>query len=298
MSSTFSIVKINGTALPGTVNGTFDERENDNLREDDGQLHVTSAAVQRCAPMASWTTVALRSLFTVLGTGDEVPFAVLDGVNGLDMLGAEGDTAPGLLAGTTHARRRFVSGLVMLDKISWRSGGLAEASCSAFAQAAAGGTDPVTRALTTAPTIPLNTERLVLSGATINGAHALRKLQSLDVDLAHQVENNDPSQSCYDGGLPFPVVLKQPGAGGAITVSASLVTQDLTTTFANGTVVFTFAVLNHQGVGVSGSQAIVTLNTCLVRSRAIDGPNGAASRRIDCVATFDGTNRPCTLSTV
>ncbi|MCX7032435.1 MAG: hypothetical protein NT046_00460, partial [Arenimonas sp.] len=165
-------------------------------------------------------------------------------------------------------------------------------------QAAAGATDPVTRTDTTAPTIPLNTERLVLVAATINGTSCLRKLQSLDIDIVHQVENNDPTQSCYDGGLPFPVVLKQPGAGGATSVKFSIETQDLTTSFANGAAVFTFAVLNHQGVGVSAQQAIVTLNTCMVRSRMINGPKGAASRRIEGIATFDGTNRPITLSTV
>jgi hypothetical protein len=296
MSSTFSIVKINGTALPGTVNGTFDERENDDLRDDDGQLHVTSASVKRSAPMASWSTVCLRTLFGVLGTGDEVPYVALDGTNGLDMLGAEGDTAPGLASGSVHARRRFLNGLVLLDKISYRPDSIAEASCSAYAKAAAGGTDPVTRTDAAAPTIPLNTERLVLTAATINGTSALRKLQSLDIDIAHQVENNDPGQSCYDGGLPFPVLLKQPGAGGPISVRFAIETQDLTTSFANGTAVFTFAVLNHQGVGVSASTAIVTLNTCLVRSRRINGPKGAASRLIEGIATFDGTNRPCTLS--
>lgn len=298
MSSTFSIVKINGNALPGTVNGTYDERESDDLRDDDGQLHVTSAAVKRAAPMAAWSTVCLRSLFVLLGTGDETPFVALDGVNGLDMLGAESDTAPGLASGSVHARRRFLNGLVMLDKISYRPDSIAEASCSAYAKAAAGGTDPVTRTATTAPTIPLNTERLVLIAATINGANALRMLQSLDIDFAHQVENNDPGQGCYDGGLPFPVVLKQPGAGGAISVRFSIETQDVTTSFANGTAVFTFGVLNHQGIGVGSQRAIVTLNTCQVRSRRITGPKGAASQLIEGIATFDGTNRPCTLSTV
>jgi hypothetical protein len=296
MSSTFNVIKINGTALPGYVDGVFDERETDDVRTDDGALHPTSATVRRAAPKAEFGTVCVRTLFGVLSTGDEVPFAALDGTNGVEMIGAEGDTAPGLASGSVHARRKFLNGLLMLDGISWRQDSLAIARCSVFAKAAAGGTDPVTRTAVAAPTIPVNTERLVLIAATINGVNALPKLQSADLTIDHKVENNDPSQSCYDGGLPWPVALAMPGAAGAAVSKLVLETQDLTTAFANGTVVLTFGVLNAASLGVSANTAIVTLNNCFVRSRLINGPAGAATRRLEIQPVFDGTNRPCTLS--
>lgn len=294
--STFNIVKANGSVIPGAGNVLYDEREKDDVRADDGAMHHTSAAVIRTAPIAQFSTVAVRSLFTALGTGDEVPFVLLDGTNGIELLGAQVAATPGLAGGSVHARRQFVNGILLLDKLSWRSSGLFEAQATAYARSTAGGTDPIVRTATTAPTIPLNTERLGLVSLAIGGSN-VGKLLSIDLDVQHQVENNDEGQGCYDASLPHPVALKMPGAGGATMVKATIDTLDLTSSFANGNLVLNAGVLNHLGVGMGATGIIATINGGFVRSRSITGPGGAAARRLEVFGIYDGTNKPLTIAT-
>lgn len=293
----FNQVTVNGTVIPGQVSGSFDRREREDTRADDGQLHQTSSAVMRAAPRAEFQTVALKTLFTLLGTGDEIPFVALNGTTGIKMIGNKiAATGPGPAASTVHAQRAFLAGLLVLDGISWSPGGVASASASAYATTSAGGTDPVVSTNVAAGTPAVNVERHVLSVCTINGT-AVPQVSSLSIQITHQIDNSDDS-TCYDLGLPYPVICKEPGAGGATEVIATIETADLTTAFANGAFVATFAILNHNGVGTSAATATVTMNTCLVREQSISGSSGQpAGRRITCRATFDGTNKPITLAT-
>lgn len=292
----FNQVTVNGTVIPGQVSGTFDRRESEDVQGNDGSLHQTSAAVMRTAPRAEFQTVALRTMFTLLGTGDEIPFVALNGTTGIKMIGNKIDSAgPGPASGSVHAQRAFVSGLLALDSVSWSPGSVATATASAYATSSAGGTDPVVSTNVAAGTVSTNTERLVLSAATINGT-AVPQIASVSVSIAHQIDNADPG-TCYNLGLPYPIICKEPGAGGATEVVATIETADLTTAFANGAVVLTFAKLNHNGVGTSADTATVTLNACLVREQSISGSSGSpAGRRLTCRATFDGTNKPITLA--
>lgn len=296
-AQSFRFVKVNNTTIPGITDAVFDEREVDAILADDGQLHVTSAQVMQTAPIATFTTRAARSLALLLGTGDEVPVVALDGTNGIDLIGAKADTVPGLESGSVHARRQFLNGLLLLDRLSYRPGDDLMASATAFARSTAGGTDPVIRTPTTAPTLPLGTERCGLSTLSLGGTSALRGLLSLDIEIQHQVENNSAADGCYDGGLPHPVLLKQPGPGGASMVRAVVETLDLTTSFANGALVAAFAAGNHLGVGLSASTLTASVNGGLIRTRSIRGPGGAAARRIEVIGAFNGSTRPFTLAT-
>src|ERR1035437_3983797 len=103
------------------------------------------------------------------------------------MVGLRINTAGGVGrdTGNVHARRKFAAGLLCLNQLSWQPGGLLEASCSAFATSAAGGTDPVVADTVAAPTVPVNTERLVLTGLTI-GALSFTRVSSFAVGIGHR----------------------------------------------------------------------------------------------------------------
>ncbi len=293
----FNIVKVAGSVLVGVSSPNFDRREVQRVSATDGVVHQTGATVRRTAPMASWSSRAVRTIFTLLGTGDEVPFVALDGTNGVELFGGKINTAaPGYAGSTVHARRKFAAGDLYLKKVSWRSNDGASAELEAFALASAGGTDPVDDSNAALPTLPVNTEQMDLSSITIGGG-ALGDVTSLDLDITHQGENND-EEMCYSSGLPHPVLTKKAGVGGAAEILLTIETNDLTASISNGTVVITLAAANNLGVGLSANQAIMTLNNPLIREQSIPGSDGSpGKRRILVRATFDGTNKPLVITT-
>lgn len=287
----FRVVKINGTLLPGVRLPDFQRREKQMPSEADGSIYQTSSPVLRAAPMARWATIAVKTLWGLFGTATRPPYILLDGTNGLELIGPKiNATTPGYDATAVHASRKGLSGLIMLAGLSWRPGDVVEATVEAFWTTSAGGTDPITSAAVALPTIPVNTEQLVLS--SVSGIPSTR-IASLDVAITHQVENNDET-ICYNAGLPFPVLLKQPGVGGSVEVIATFETTDLTTTISNGTVVITMGVLNHNGVGLAAGTAVMTINSPQIREEQISG--SPASRRVTVRGTWDGTNFPVALT--
>lgn len=293
----FSLAALNGTTLVGIRSANFDRRETQSPIGTDGTLHQTGASVIRAAPMAQLTTIAVRSLFAILGTGDEVPFVALNGTTGLVLYGPKiNATGPGYDSGSVHKTLTAANGMVFLDRVSWSPGGVAEASASVYITSTAGGTDPVTASTAALPTLPVNTEQMVLSTLTLNGT-AVTRCASVEVSLSHRAENNDESV-CFNQGLPYPVLLTQAGVGGQTEVMVTIETLDLTTAFANGTVVIAFTSLSALGVGLGSATATMTINGALTREQTIGGENGQPARRQLMIrGTFDGTNKPVTIAT-
>lgn len=288
----FNLVKINGTAQFGVRNPDYQPREKQLPADQDGTVWQTSSPVIRAAPMFRWTTVAVKTLLVLFGTTSRPPNVALDGTNGIEAIGAKiNATGPGYDATTVHASRKCLNGLLVLAGLSWKPGDVVEATCEAYTTSTAGGTNPIVTATVAAPTIPVNTEQLVLS--SVSGIPSTR-IASLDVSITHQVENNDET-ICYNAGLPYPVLLKQPGVGGAVEWLATFETTDLTTALSNGTVSIVFGVLNHNGVGLAAGTATVTLNNCQIREEGITGKPGL--RKVTVRATWDGTSFPGTIAT-
>lgn len=293
----FSLAALNGTTLVGLRSASLDRRESQSPIGTDGTLHQTGNGVIRAAPMAQLTTIAVRSLFGVLGTGDEVPFVALNGSTGLVMYGPKiNASGPGYDSGSTHKTCTALNGMMLLDRVSWSPGQVAEASASVYITSTAGGTDPITVSTAAMPTLPVNTEQMVLSTCTINGT-AVSRVASLEVSIGHRAENNDEGV-CYNQGLPYPVLLTQAGVAGQTEISATIDTLDLTTAFANGTVVIAFTAISALGVGLGSNTATITINGVLAREQTINGENGAPARRQLLIrGTFDGTNKPLTIAT-
>lgn len=294
----FNAVRLNGTLLGGIDAPNFDRRENQMARGDDGQVHQTTAAVIRIAPMASFSTVAARALAVILGTGDEVPHVALDGTNGLELLGLKiNDAGPGYASGIVHARRQGARGALYLSGLSWSPGDVLRASAEAFFLGASGTADPVASSLTTAPTLPLNTEQMGLETLTLGGT-TLTRVRSLDISIDHRAAN-DIEDICYNLGLPHPLLLATAGINGPAEVTATVETLDLDTVIAgSGTLVAGFKSLNHLGVGLGSNALTVTLNAAIIREVSIPGQAGGAGvRRFEIRATFNGTNKPLTIVT-
>lgn len=299
MSFAFNTVRLNGSLLGGITSPSFDRREQQNRRGDDGQIHQTAASVIRAAPMASFETVAARALAVILGTGDEVPFVALDGTNGLELLGLKANTAgPGYASGSVHARRKGAVGQLFLGGLSWSPANELRARANAYFVSSDGTTDPCPADTTTAPTIPVNTERLVLSTLTLAG-DAVTACSSFDLTIDHKAENNiEPL--CFDKGLPYPKAVHSAGINGPSDIALSLDVLDMTTAFtATGTVVAVFTALNHLGVGIASNTLTVTLANCTIREETGQGSEGggAGSRRIVCRPTYNGSTLPLALTT-
>lgn len=294
----FNLVRLNNTGnnlLKGIRQPDFQRREKYAPLETDGTLYQTSRPVIRAAPIASFSTVAMRTLVSSLTSAAGIPYQLLDGTNGCELIaGKINPSGPGYEAGSVHARRRYLNGLLMIKGISWRPGDVAEMAAEAFFTAAAGSTDPLTADAIALPTIPVGTEQLVLSSITMpGGTISATRVMGYDLSINHQVENNDES-ICYNTGLPFPLILKQPGVGGTAEIGLSLEVLDLTGTLANGNVSATFTQLTHNGVGLAATGITVALGNCQIREAGISGKPGA--RKLDIFPTWDGTTQALTLA--
>jgi hypothetical protein len=295
----FEMVRVNGSALlPGCSSPSADQRETIKPIGSDGTLHQTGAAVIRRAPKIAFQTIAVISAFTLLGTGDEVPYVALDGSSGIEAIGAAiNSSAPGFSGSSIHASRKMISGALLLASLDWSPGDVARVGLEAFGTSANGSTAAMASSTIAAPTLATNTEQLVVSAVTVTGT-SLTRVASLALAVTHQVENND-EETCYSLGLVEPVLLKQPGVGGQTEIVLTIETLDLTTAItANGTVTVVLTKVNNLGVGYGANTATITLNNCIVREESISGGGGrAAKRRLVCRATYDGISKPLTLAT-
>lgn len=295
----FEMVRVNGSVLlPGCSSPSAEQREMRKPLASDGTLHQTGNGVIRRAPKIAFQSLAVIAAFDLLGTGDEVPYLALDGTNGIEAIGAKINTVgPGYLGTSTHASRKMISGGLVLTGLSWTPGDVARVTLEAFGVSANGTTAAMSNAEIAAPTLAVNTEQLVVSGISLAGV-AITRAASVDLSITHQVENND-EEICYSLGLPEPVLLKQPGAGGQTEFTLTVETLDLTTALTSaGTCTVTLTKIKDLDVGYDTETALVTLNNCLVREEMVRGEGGRpGKRRIVCTATFDGTNKPLTITT-
>jgi len=290
----FSLVRLNqaSTCLGGIRAPSFVRRPAYRRGEDDGTIHATSQHANRVAPMARFQTVAARALNALLVGSSELPMVALDGTNGLELIGGQIATAvPGYLGTTSHARRQAISGHVYLAGLDWSPGDVLVSTAEAFAIAANGTTDPFPATIVALPTVPVNTEQLVLSSLTLGGL-AITRCASYSVQVTHQAENNDDG-ICFNLGLPFPVMLKTAGVGGTSEVVITIECDDLTgTPTVAGACTAVFTALAVNGVGLGTAIMTVTGNNCLIQEEEIQGRPGR--RRFTARATWDGTTRPLT----
>jgi hypothetical protein len=288
-------VVINGAATPlyGITKQSYDPRAVNKNYGNSGAVHTYLSSFVRYAPVMKFSTM---SVATLLGTGYltnvNTPMAALNGTSGLLLtLGRVKSDAPGYDS-TAHRTLKMASGQIYLDSLNWSGGaeGLT-ADCTAYGISADGTTDPVTPASST--TLPSDGAETPwqLTGATIDGV-ACDSVQSFSATFAHGAENN--TEGAYTMGLPFPVRVVPPGAGGAILISGELDIMDQSFSLPNsGAIVLTFQ-QSQLGAGFSsgaGAQ-VLTFSGAAIEVAPMDAGQGVATRKVKFTCTYVPSTYP------
>ncbi len=286
-------VPINGTTITGIKGHTLDRREKFASLGSDGNLHRTFVSLKRAAPMVGFSTVAVKTLLSVL-TNADAPMAAIT-ANADLIYAAQASAAPGY-AGGGHIGRRIAAGHVYLDKLSWSAAGEGlEAAASIFALSSDGTTDPIASFVPTLAA-PTSVEVYALTSATAGG-QSLTSMVSAEVNISHKGENNDET-NCFSLDLPYPTLMRVAGAGGPIEISGSLETLDQSVSpSATGTIVLVFTVRAF-GAVTGASTITVTIAGAMIRETTRPATHGSpATRRFEFLARYDGTTKPITIVT-
>jgi hypothetical protein len=288
----FEFVSINGTAYAGVSDASLDFRETVLAEGESGQTQQTFAGVVQGAPMARFTAKALGTLAGLLQAG-AVPYITPTAL--VCTAPSVAQAAPGYQASAGQSYTFVVPGtfkpIIVPERISWQMGQAAEIVCAAYAVSADGSTAPITQAGAAAvPTVTGLGQRYGLASATLAGT-ALAGLQSVEISIGHQIENNRPE--CFNVGLPWPTLLSQPGVGGPTEITATLRLANLAQGIASGNLVLVFQQMANTGVGLAGGTLTVTLRSGLARAQQVSGKPGMIDVLVH--GTFDGTNATLSL---
>jgi hypothetical protein len=231
-------LSLNGSALLGITKQSYDPRVTKKDYANSGSTQTRLSSFIQYAPTIKFSTMSVSTLLGLL-SNVETPMIALNGSTGLVMtLGRVLATAPGYDS-TLHQIRTMLSGQVYLDSLSWSIGsdGLS-ADATAFGISADGTADAVSAA--TSSSLPADGSETPwqLTGATIGGT-AIDSITSFSATFSHKAENNTPGS--HTMGLPFPLRVVPPGAGGGILITGELDILDHAFTLSDtGNIVLTF----------------------------------------------------------
>jgi hypothetical protein len=279
-------IKINGTnTLLGITKQSYDPRVTKKDYANSGSTQTRLSSFIQYAPIMKFSTLSVLQLLGILDN-TETPMVKLDGTNGILMtLGRINSDAPGY-ASTLHQTRKFASGHVYLDSLSWAIGsdGLS-ADCTAFGISADGTTDAVTNS--TSSTLPSDGAETPwqLTSATIGGT-AIDSITSFSATFSHKAENNAPGS--HTMGLPFPLRVVPPGAGGGILITGELDILDHDFTLSDtGNIVLTFS-QSEIGAGFSSGAGTLVLTFAgnAIEVAPIDAGQGPATRKVKFTSTY------------
>lgn len=287
-------VILDGTTLTGCKGFSLSQRERHVSLGADGTLHQTFHSVARKAPKVDFSTVAVKSLLGALTTSLDVPMKNI--ATAVDFnFSRQDDTKPGKNA-TGHTGSRFTLGHVYCNAFRWSPGGDGlEASCELFGLSANGTTDPIT-GITPTLVSPTSAEVFTLTSATVGG-QAITKVNSVEIAIAHQGENNDETL-CYNVGLPMPTQMRVAGASGPIEISGTIeILDQVVAPTTSGTVVLVFTQMAFGGT-LGAATVTLTINAAMIREDSKSAQQGSpGTRRLMFKGRHDGTNRPLSWAT-
>jgi hypothetical protein len=279
-------IKINGTnTLLGITKQSYDPRVTKKDYANSGSIQTRLSSFIQYAPIMKFSTLSVSQLLGIL-TNTETPMVALDGTDGILMtLGRVNAAAPGYDS-TLHQTRKFSSGHVYLDSLSWSIGsdGLS-ADCTAFGISADGTADAVVAS--TSSSLPSDGAETPwqLTGATIGGT-AIDSITSFSATFAHKAENNTPGS--HTMGLPFPLRVVPPGAGGGILITGELDILDHAFALSDtGNIVLTFS-QSEIGAGFSSGAGTLVLTFAgnAIEVAPIDAGQGPATRKVKFTSTY------------
>ena len=207
-------ISVNGSGFAGVRGQSREMARTINSEGSDGTVFETLHTLSKSAQVASYDTVAAKTMLSAMGSSGTAPFPFvkLNGSTGLIMYcGRSASLAPGYDTGSYHLSRTALNGVITMERLAW--GGIGQdalLSCKAFYTSTDGTTDPVSLSTTIAvgslPT-PANTEAYVLSALTLDGV-SIGPVNSCEIDIGHKFEYQ------YLAGLPYPTNTRGAGPNG------------------------------------------------------------------------------------
>lgn len=283
------------TDIHGIESQNYDPRLEAAAEASDGLLHIAGRHFHAAAPMLSFRSRDLQSLATLLDGNADAPYIALAG-NGLQWYAADmSTTAPGYKAGSEHNKYAATSGALVLDRLSWAHGQHAVCECSAFFLSGDGTTAPVSTSTVSLPTQAAWTSGYRLTSLTVGGSSVTTGFVSLELTVAHGVENNVPD-TCRSLGLPYPTQLAMPGAHGQIDMQMIVEVQDLDISPTSGDVSATFTEVDEGGF-LDADTVQLSFNGEIEPVLPHGGDHGQPlTTTLRCLGTWDGTNKPLSIT--
>jgi hypothetical protein len=278
-------ISLNGSALLGITKQSYDPRVTKKDYANSGSTQTRLSSFIQYAPTIKFSTMSVSTLLGLL-SNVETPMIALNGTTGLVMtLGRVLATAPGYDS-TLHQIRTMLSGQVYLDSLSWSIGsdGLS-ADATAFGISADGTADAVSAAASSSLPADGSETPWQLTGATIGGT-AIDSITSFSATFSHKAENNTPGS--HTMGLPFPLRVVPPGAGGGILITGELDILDHAFALSDtGNVVLTFS-QSEIGAGFSSGAGTLVLTFAgnAIEVAPIDAGQGPATRKVKFTSTY------------
>ncbi len=288
-------VKVNNTAYAGVVGTQFDRARQFLSEGSDGTVHETHHAVIQAKPVVEFTTVAMKTMLSALGTSGtaDFPLVALDGVNGIVMYGAKAAAnAPGYNASAVHMTKTALNGVVVMEGVKWSLGSAAQMMLKGFLISSNGTTDPVSTATTAAlPTQSTNAEAFTLSAVTLNG-NALDSVESVELTVDHKFDQD------FSTGLPYPIMYKGAGPNGRAAIRLAVDARDVELSEGTGAVSVVFTNL-AQGGTLGANTVTFTFNGPWSLEETIQGGNGSPmTKRLVTRPYYNGTTKPLTWAVV
>ncbi len=280
-------VKLNGTAYAGVRGTQFDRARQVYSDGSDGTVHETHHAVIQAKPTAEFTSVAMKTLLTALGTSGstEFPLVALNGSTGAVMYGAKAaSNAPGYSASAVHVSKTGLNGVVVMESVRWSLGQPAEMGCRILFKSTDGTTDPITTAL---PTQSTNTEAFSLTALTLNGS-TVDTVASCEITVDHKFEQS------FSTGLPYPLDVFGAGPNGRASIRLTAEIMDLAASEGSGAVSAVFTSLANGGT-LGANTVTFTFNGAWTLEESISGGNGGPmAHRMIVRPYYNGSTKPLT----
>jgi hypothetical protein len=278
-------INLASTDLRTSDGANFRKNQARYSRHGGGSLHAGFQSVLRESPTIEYRTGDLRRLFTVLDAADAPsgPGAIT-----ATWARANDNTLP---YASTQAKS-FANAMHFLNSLSFSSGEVAQAAVTAFGTSGNGTTDPTTSSTPAPPAQIADVEEWVLT-TIVRGGTSITKWASVEISVTHNATTQ--ADECFNGQLPFPLLVASGGSRGGIEVALTITGLDLATTLpTDGTIVLTLLPKVRGQVGLGSGAITITLVPGLEDSDITDG--SPSQRSITVLCRHDGTNRPLTIT--
>lgn len=284
-------LQINGGTLYSGFSGEQMTRGRDVVTDQtDGVVYETAQYIQQVKPTAEMTTLNLGVILALLGTSGTSPFPslLLDGSDGMVMVGGQAANGGAYATGTVHQVRTAINGVLWLSSLRWSPNNRAEMALKAmFTSPQDGVTDPIIPSTSALPAQAVPGNGFALFSLTINGTMVVT-VNSVELSFDPKFEFE------YSTGLPMPVDVFGAGARGALAIRLKADIGDAAVADGTGSVVLVFKQYANGG-GFANHSVTFTLHGNFAFEDQFGGSAATPmSKQMTVIPTWDGTTLPVT----